>query len=70
MPKTEYLQRDLDVEEFMANGYCEACLNPAKNWTEPNRYGHLELFVDEDMDGNLVGFLCPDCANKKKEVLK
>jgi len=60
--RTIYLQSD--VQEFLRNGYCDRCLRPAREWAETDRYGGIEVYTVEDAKGNLVGFLCPDCAGK------
>jgi len=60
-PMTEYLQGD-DAQEFLQNGYCEECLKPASEWAEEDQFGNVEVFGAYDGAGNLVGFLCPDCA--------
>jgi hypothetical protein len=64
MADTVYLQGD-DAREFEQNGYCEGCLRPAKEWAEPDRFGNYVVFGDFDRDGNLVGFLCRECAEEK-----
>ncbi|WP_141305184.1 MULTISPECIES: hypothetical protein [unclassified Neomoorella] len=66
MGETVYLQNDLEVKEFLTNGYCENCLRPAREWAEENRYGHVEVHGDFDSRGNLVGFLCPECARQMR----
>jgi len=60
--KTEYLQGEQEVNDFLNNGHCEYCLRPAYKWTKPNKYGHLELHGLYANNGNLIGFLCPICA--------
>jgi len=45
------------------NVVCDRCLRPASQWAEPNRMGHLEIHGAHDSAGNLVGFLCPECAS-------
>lgn len=61
---TVYLQLESDVRELLENGYCDSCLRPAREWAETDRYGGIEVYITEDARGNLVGFLCPDCAAK------
>ncbi|MBE3585398.1 MAG: hypothetical protein IMW94_04400 [Thermoanaerobacter sp.] len=61
MAKTEYLRGD-DAQRLLKEGYCEACLRPAREWAEENRFGHVEVHGDYDSRGNLTGFLCPQCA--------
>ncbi|WP_027719217.1 hypothetical protein [Desulfovirgula thermocuniculi] len=58
-----YLQGD-DALEFGRSGYCEACLRPAREWAKQDRYGCFEVHADLDREGNLVGFLCPECASR------
>jgi hypothetical protein len=63
--ETLYLQGD-DAREFEQNGYCESCLRSAREWAKPDHLGNYEVHGDFDRDGNLVGFLCPDCAEADK----
>jgi hypothetical protein len=65
MSETVYVQADHDVREIMESGFCDRCLRPASEWTEPNRMGHLEVHGAYDGRGNLVGFLCPECADQE-----
>ncbi|NHM25944.1 hypothetical protein G7K71_02745 [Desulfofundulus sp. TPOSR] len=61
MAKTEYLQGD-DAQRLLKGGYCEACLRPAREWARSDRFGGCLVHGDYDRDGNLCGFLCPQCA--------
>ncbi len=61
MTKPEYLQGD-DAQRLLREGYCEACLRPADEWAEEDRFGCVKVHGDYDRDGNLCGFLCPDCV--------
>lgn len=65
--KTVYLQGN-DAREFEKGDYCEICLRPAREWAEPDRFGNYEVHGVYDRRGNLVGFLCPDCAKEKEKV--
>ena len=62
--RTVYLQLESDVRELVEHGYCDRRLRPAREWAEPDRYGGVEVHIVEDARGNLVVFLCPDCATK------
>lgn len=59
--ETLFLQGD-NARWFLEDGYCEGCLRPARDWAEPDRYGGIEVAPDYDPEGNVVGFLCPECA--------
>ncbi|GAB6156834.1 hypothetical protein JCM39194_00340 [Desulfotomaculum varum] len=62
---TVYIQGD-SAREFEYGGYCDACLRPANEWAEEDRFGNYEVYGAFDSQGNLIGFLCPQCAVKKK----
>ena len=61
-PATTYIQTESDIKELEASGYCENCLVRLSEIYEANRFGHYEIYIEEDSAGNLVGFLCPACA--------
>jgi hypothetical protein len=56
------LQGD-DARCFLKEGHCDRCLRPAREWAKPDRFGNCEVHGDFDRNGNLVGFLCPECAD-------
>lgn len=59
-----YVQVDTEVERVMTDEFCCECEAPASIYFwETNRYGHLEdVPYEYDDDGNLVGYVCPDCV--------
>jgi hypothetical protein len=58
-----YLQGD-DAREFLRHGYCEGCLRHAQEWAQEDRYGNVLVHGAYDARDNLVGVLCPNCAEK------
>jgi hypothetical protein len=66
MEDTVYLMGD-DARILLAEGYCEGCLRPAREWVELDKYGNVLVHGDFDPNGNLVGFKCPECAKKAGE---
>ena len=60
----EYVQSNVDA--FIADTYCDACLAPASEWATPDRYGNLTVAtIERCVNGDLEGFLCPKCAGKR-----
>lgn len=61
--RTVYVQGD-DALELLKNGYCERCVERLSEHYE-DRYGNTEVY-GEFKNGDLVGFLCPNCASNRK----
>ena len=64
----EYLQGE-DARRFMSGGVCDMCLAPAREWAEPDRYGNVQVYGERHSNGDLLGFLCPDCVRKWERLL-
>ena len=66
MPRTEYLQGD-DAREFMRSGRCDDCGSHAMHFADEDQYGNVEVAGHYDSEGDLVGFLCSPCADRRDE---
>ncbi len=58
----EYIQQDMDVTGILQMA-CDTCMKPLKDFYEENRMGHIEVYGNYEINGDLIGFLCPDCAH-------
>ncbi|WP_027719043.1 hypothetical protein [Desulfovirgula thermocuniculi] len=60
--------RGQDARRFFRWGACGYCRKPARQWAG-NRE-RIEAHAAYDREGNMLGFLCPDCAAGLKEALE
>ena len=62
--ETIFLQGD--NASIALSGNCEICNDPLAKHYELDTRGDVEMYADKDPRGDLVGFLCPFCAIKKR----
>jgi len=63
----QYVQDNVDA--FIADTHCDACLAPASEWAELDRYGCVRVAtVERHANGDLEGFLCPKCAGSRPVI--
>ncbi|WP_027717398.1 hypothetical protein [Desulfovirgula thermocuniculi] len=60
--------RDQDARRFFRWGACGYCRKPARQWARSRE--RIKAHAAYDREGNMLGFLCPDCAAGLREAMK